>query len=230
MSWGCSQVRAAPAPPLMGPGPCPVAHAHSPAASAIGSGQLCPPGDNHLLLLLLLQSPPQPRAGPGAVPAALSPALCPQSAALRSQHPSGFAMEPAWGQPSPSVSLAATSPSLWAWAGTGMWEVRREEATGPQGRLLAQLEEAGLLPAIISPASNAGVLLYPILGAVEGALLAFPCTITGFLASLAQPAGGCSPGLASVMGAWLGPSPPAPWALNVPSAGGLLPSPPIPQG
>lgn len=125
MSWGCSQVRAAPAPPRMGPGPCPVAHAHSPAASAIGSGQLCPPGDNHLLLLLLLQSPPQPRAGPGAVPAALNPALCPQSAALRSQHPSGFAMEPAWGQPSPSVSLAATSPSLWAWAGTGMWEVRR---------------------------------------------------------------------------------------------------------
>lgn len=118
MSRGCSKVRAAPAPPHTGPGPCPVAHAHSPAASAFGSRQLCPPGDNQLLLLLLLQSPPQPSGDPGAIPASLSPALCPQSAALHSRH-----------QPSPSVSLAATSPSLRAWAGTG--RERRGPGTPP---------------------------------------------------------------------------------------------------
>lgn len=131
--------------------------------------------------------------------------------------------------------------------------MRGGEAPSPQGWLLAQLEEAGLLPAIISPASNTWVLLCPFLRGGAGLPVlpgpagqsgynhSFPrgpspcwlvadaksCPLPRLVPSRAVAGWGVGPGL--------GPSPPAEQlprhgAMNVSSAVGSWPPPPLPQG
>lgn len=120
-----------------GPGPRPVAHAHSPAgsprapaASARGSSVLLEiiASSLLLLLLLLLQSPPQPSGGSQRFSLRTqSPKALPFTAGARTALP----WSPPGAGPVLNVSLAATSPSLWTRAGSG--RERRGEAPGPPG-------------------------------------------------------------------------------------------------
>lgn len=178
-----------------GPGPHPVAHAHSPAgspcapaASALGLWQLCPPRDNRLLpppVAFTISS--SARRG---FPEVLSAPSEPQSAAVYSRCPNALPQSPPGAGPVLNVSLAATSPSLWTRAGSGRERRGEERPPAPRDGSWHSWRKQ----VCSQPSSHQhlmpGCHCAPSCGAARGspcsperglwALLAFPCTITGF--------------------------------------------------
>jgi len=190
-----------------GPGPCPVAHAHSPGArpalrqpqpSACGSSALLEIIASFLLLLLLLlQSPPQPDGRSQRFSLCpRTPRALPFTAGVRMALP----RSPPGAGPVLNVSLAATSPSLWIGAGSGRERRGEERPSAPRDgswrswkkQVCSQpSSHQHLMPrccCALTRGAAWGSLCRP--GRGLRALVAFPCTITGFpgagLSSLEQ--------------------------------------------
>lgn len=161
-----------------------------PQPSACGSSALLKIIASFLLLLLLLllsQSPPQPAGGSQrfSLPPQ-SPKALPFTASVRTVLPRSL---PGAG-PVLNISLAATSPSLWTGAGSGRERRGEERPPAPRGDSRCSWRKQVCSQPSSHQHLTPGCRCAPSCEAARGspcspgrglwALLAFPCTITGF--------------------------------------------------